>query len=394
MSDGWPEAGDSGHGSRTPTTAADGGADVREQFRPDDHPTDHFLLTTVVGSYPKPKWLNRSEDLVGDEEYDFDEEHLQEAHDDAARLITKEHERAGLDVVCDGEMRRNEMVEYFAHRIDGYEFNGPVKVWGHNYFDKPSVVDEVSYGEQWLVEEFEFTSGVAARPVKVPITGPYTLANWSFNEHYEDEETLAYELADLVNEEIEALVDAGARYIQIDEPALATTPDDHAIVGECLERIVDGVSASGANGGSSGTDGVPADVRLGLHVCYGDYSRIYPEVLDFPVHEFDLELANGDYEQVPVFQDPEFTKDLALGVVDAHTAEVEPVEVIKENIKKGFEIVPPERLTISPDCGLKLLPREIAYGKMENMVRAAREVERELDAGEVDVGFAATPADD
>ncbi|WP_254822295.1 methionine synthase [Haloglomus halophilum] len=383
MSD-WPEVGDDDRDGRdaregTPTTAADGGVDVREQFRPDDHPTDHFLLTTVVGSYPKPKWLNRSEDLVDDEEYDFDEDHLHEAHDDAARLITEEHERAGLDVVCDGEMRRNEMVEYFAHRIDGYEFNGPVKVWGHNYFDKPSVVGEVSYGEQWLVEEFEFTSGVAQRPVKVPITGPYTLANWSFNEHYEDEETLAYELADLVNEEIEALVDAGARYIQIDEPALATTPDDHAIVGECLERIV---------------DDVPADVRLGLHVCYGDYSRIYPEILDFPVHEFDLELANGDYEQVPVFTEPDFTKDLALGVVDAHTAEVEPVEVIKENIKKGFEIVPPERLTISPDCGLKLLPRDIAYGKMENMVQAAREVEQELDDGEVDVGFAAPAADD
>ncbi|WP_254830694.1 methionine synthase [Haloglomus salinum] len=383
MSD-WPEVGDDDRDGRdareaVPATAPDGGVDVREQFRPDDHPTDHFLLTTVVGSYPKPKWLNRSEDLVDDEEYDFDEDHLHEAHDDAARLITEEHERAGLDVVCDGEMRRNEMVEYFAHRIDGYEFNGPVKVWGHNYFDKPSVVDEVAYGEQWLVEEFEFTSGVAQRPVKVPITGPYTLANWSFNEHYEDEETLAYELADLVNEEIEALVDAGARYIQIDEPALATTPDDHAIVGECLERIV---------------DDVPADVRLGLHVCYGDYSRIYPEILEFPVHEFDLELANGDYEQVPVFQDPEFTKDLALGVVDAHTAEVEPVEVIKENIKKGFEIVPPERLTISPDCGLKLLPRDIAYGKMENMVQAAREVEQELDDGEIDVGFAAPAADD
>ena len=317
MTDGWPEVGDGG----TRRTAADGGADVREQFRPDDHSNDHFLLTTVVGSYPKPKWLNRAEELVEDDEYDFGEDHLTEAHDDAARLITREHERAGLDVVVDGEMRRNEMVEYFAHRIDGYEFN----------------------------------------------------------EHYDDEETLAYEVADLVNEEVEALVEAGARYIQIDEPALATTPDDHAIVGECLERIV---------------EDVPADVRLGLHVCYGDYSRIYPEVLDFPVHEFDLELANGEYEQVPVFQDPEFTKDLALGVVDAHTAEVEPVEVIKENIKKGFEIVPPERLTISPDCGLKLLPRDVAYGKTRNMVQAVREVEAELDAGEIDVGFAAAPADD
>ena len=345
---------------------------TREQFRPEDHPTEHFLLTTVVGSYPKPKWLNRAKELHEDDDRDFDDENLEEALDDAARLITHEHERAGLDVVCDGEMRRNEMVEYFADRIPGYEFNGPVKVWGHNYFDKPSVADEVSYDEPWLVDEFEFTAGATTRPVKVPITGPYTLASWSFNEHYDSEAELAYELANLVNEEIERLVEAGCRYIQIDEPALATTPDDHAIVGECLEHIA---------------DGIPEDVRLGLHVCYGDYSRIYPEILDMPVHEYDLELANGDYEQLDVFTADEFTKDLALGVVDVHTTDVESVEQIKENIKKGFEIVPPERLTVSPDCGVKLLPREVAYQKLENMVQAAREVEAELDAGEVDATY-------
>ncbi|PSQ13956.1 methionine synthase [Halobacteriales archaeon QS_8_69_73] len=342
----------------------------RERFRPPDHDNDHFLMTTVVGSYPKPKWLNRAKELAEDGDHDFDDDRLEEAMDDAARLITDEHVRAGLDVVVDGEMRRNEMVEYFADRIDGYGFNGPVKVWGHNYFDKPSVVEEVSYGEEWLVDEYEFTAGIADRPVKVPITGPYTLASWSFNEAYDGDEQLAYELADLVNEEIVRLVDAGAQYIQIDEPALATTPDDHAIVGACLDRIV---------------DDIPEHVRVGLHVCYGDYFRIYPEILEYPVDEFDLELCNGQYEQLDVFTDHEFTADLALGVVDAHTAEVESVEQIKANIRRGFEVVPPERLTVSPDCGLKLLPRDVAYGKMKNMVRAAREVEAELDAGEVDL---------
>jgi 5-methyltetrahydropteroyltriglutamate--homocysteine methyltransferase len=355
-------------------------ADNREQFRPDDHEADHFLLTSVVGSYPKPTWLNRADDLAEDPDASFDADDLEEAHDDACRLITEEHERAGLDTVVDGEMRRNEMVEFFAERIDGYEFNGPVKVWGHNYFDKPSVVEAVEYDEPWLVEEFEFTDDVAERPVKVPITGPYTLANWAFDEHYGDKEALAYDLADLVNEEIEKLVEAGARYIQIDEPALATTPDDHAIVGGCLERIV---------------DGVPDEVRVGLHVCYGDYSRIYPELNEFPVDEVDLELCNGDYEQIEVFADGNFAPDLALGVVDAHTAEVESVETIKENIRQGLKVVPPEKLTISPDCGLKLLPREAAYGKTENLVTAAREVEAELDAGEIDVPVRdAPPADD
>ena len=351
---------------------------TREQFRPDDHEHETFILTTVVGSYPKPKWLHRARELYEDPDSDFEERHWREATDDAARLIANEHERAGIDVIVDGEMRRTEMVEFFAHRIDGYEFNGPVKVWGHNYFDKPSVVSEVEYADTWLVDEYEYTASVADRPVKVPITGPYTLARWSFNEAYDDTEELAYALADLVNEEVEKLVDAGARYVQIDEPALAQHEDDHAIVGGCLERIA---------------DGLPDDVRLGLHVCYGDYSRIYPEILEFPVHEFDLELANGDYEQLDVFKDPDFTKDLALGVTDAHVAEVESVDRIKRNIRKGLEVVPPEQLTVSPDCGLKLLPREVAYGKMKNMVEAAREVEAEIDAGEIDVG-APAPADD
>ena len=351
-------------------------ADNRAQFRPDDHPNDHFLLTTVVGSYPKPKWHDRARDLYEDD--DLGEAAWAEAKDDAARLITEEHERTGLDTVVDGEMRREEMVEFFAARIGGYEFNGPVKVWGHNYFDRPSVVDEVSYEEPWLVDEFEFTSSVATKPVKVPITGPYTLASWSFDEVYGDESALAHDLADLVNEEVEALVDAGARYVQIDEPALATTPDDHALVGECLDRIVSGIDE---------------DVRIGLHVCYGDYSRIYPEVLDYPVDEIDLELCNGDYEQIDVFESPEFTADLALGVVDAHDAEVESVERVERNIRQGLRVVPPERLTVSPDCGLKLLPREAAYEKTANLVEAARNVEADLDAGRIDLDRPVPTAD-
>ena len=345
----------------------------RELLRPEGHANDHFLPTTVVGSYKKPAWLERTREAFESGEVDVDD--WREAKDDAARLITKEHERAGLDAVVDGEMRRNEMVEYFAERIDGYEFNGPVKVWGHNYFDKPSVVGEVSYDEPWLVEEFEFTNEIANRPVKVPITGPYTLARWAFDEHYDDTAQLAYDLAELVNQEIEKLVAAGAEYVQIDEPALAQHVDDHAIVGECLERI---------------TAGIPERVRIGLHVCYGDYSRIYPEINDFPIDEFDVELCNGDYEQVEVFADGDFGPDLALGVVDAHTAEVESVTEIERNIREGFEIVPPEQLTVSPDCGLKLLPREIAFGKMQNMVQAARNVERKLDQGEIEPRAAPT----
>lgn len=340
----------------------------REQFRPVDHANDHFLLTTVVGSHPKPEWLRRSRSLYEDGE--IGEQEWQEALDDAARLIVNEHERADLDVVVDGEMRRTEMVEYFAERISGYEFNGPVKVWGHNYFDKPSVVEAVERTQPWLLDEFTFATDVASSPVKVPITGPYTLASWSFNEYYEDTAALAQALSGLVRAEIDQLIEAGARYIQIDEPALATTPDDHRIVGACLEEIADGLAD---------------DVRVGLHVCYGDYSRIYPELLEYPVDEIDLEQANQGFDQLPVFEDPPFTKDLALGVVDVHDTTVETVDEIKANIRRGLEIVPPDQLTVSPDCGVKLLPRQVAYEKLCHMVQAAREIEAELDAGTIDV---------
>jgi len=367
--------------------AADSPAEAtgRDRFRPPGHDNDHFLMTTVVGSYPKPKWVDRMRDLhesdrteADDPRLYVDDEAWKEATDDAARLITAEHERAGVDVVTDGEMRRNEMIEYFMHRVEGTEFPGRVKVWGHNYFDKPAVVEEIAYDEEWLVSEFEFEQEVATHPVKVPITGPYTLARFSFDEVYDSTEELSLELADLVRQEVENLVDAGANYVQIDEPALAQVPGDHAIVGESLETI---------------TENVPEDVRVSLHVCYGDYSRIYPEVLSFPIDEFDLELANGDFGQIDVFKDPAFTKDFALGVVDAHHAEVESVAEIKANIRTGLEVVPPERLTVSPDCGLKLLPREVAYRKMSNMAQAAREVEEELDAGEIEADAAAAGSD-
>ncbi|MCU4740104.1 methionine synthase [Natronoglomus mannanivorans] len=345
---------------------------TRERFRPPDHPHDHFLLTTTVGSYPKPKWLDRLHDRREGERTAEDEPTPEwtESVTDATRLITAEHERCGLDVVGDGEVRRREMVEHFAHRTDGIEFHGPVKVWGHNCFCKPSVVDPIERSEPWLLEEFEVANEAAERPVKVPITGPYTLARFSFDEVYGDTEALALEYAALVAETVERLVDAGARYVQIDEPALSQVPDDHEIVGACLERIV---------------RDVPDDVRVGLHVCYGDYSRLYPEVLEFPIDEFDVELLNGEYDQLEVFTEPEFTLDFAIGVVDNHDATVESVAEIKENIRQGLRVVPPERLTVSPDCGLKLLPRDVAAEKLENMVRAARELEAELDAGVVDV---------
>ncbi len=314
--------------------------------------------TTVIGSYPKPKWLNKVREL--NEEGKFEEEKMKEAEDDAVRLIVKEQERAGIDVLSDGEMRREEMVEFFAECIPGFEFNGPVRVWGNNYYDKPSVVEELQKPGPMLVEEFKFTKKITDRAIKIPITGPYTLTDWSFNEVYKRDE-LVMKLAEILNEEIKRLVDAGAKYIQLDEPALSTHPEEVDIIEKSTKKVFKGINVE----------------KKFMHVCYGKIGEVYPEILEFNIDQFALEFANNNFKMVEELKKYEFTKELGFGCLDAHVSDVENIEQIKENIEKGLEVVPPERLWVNPDCGVKLLPRNIAYKKLKNMTEATKELRNE-----------------
>jgi len=323
---------------------------------------DKLFPTTVVGSHPKPKWLNEARKM--NEEGEFSDERLKQAEDDAVRVVVDEMERAGIDLLSDGEMRREEMVEYFAGCIPGYEFNGPVRVWGNNYFNKPSVTEELGDPGPMLVEEFGFTQKVTSEghEVKVPITGPYTMTDWSFNEVY-DREELVMRLADIINDEVKRLADAGVEYVQIDEPALTTRPEEADLIEEATARVVDGVDIE----------------QIAFHACYGDLSKIYPQILDFEVDQFTLEFANNDFDYVDVLKEHEFTKDLAFGCFDVHNAEVESVNEIKEALEVGLEVVPPEQLWVIPDCGVKLLPRDATFGKLQNMVKAADELRAEYE---------------
>ncbi|RZN60988.1 methionine synthase [Methanonatronarchaeum sp. AMET6-2] len=322
---------------------------------------DKLFPTTIIGSYPKPKWLNRIKDLHSDGE--VSDKVLKEAEDDASRLIIREHQRAEIEILNDGEMRREEMVEYFAEMIPGYEFHGPVRVWGNNYFNKPSVVEELGDPEPMLVDEFKFTKDVVDEDsyIKIPITSPYTIAEWSFNEVY-NKEDLIYRLAEIINREIKLLEEAGARCIQIDEPALSTRPEDMEIIKEAVSIVTDGVNLD----------------KIIMHACYGDFSTIYPEMLEFDVDQFSLEFANNEYESLDIFSEYDFTKEIGYGCIDVHNKEIESVQQIKNDIKKGFEVFEPEKMWINPDCGVKLLPRETAYKKLSNMSKAAQELRMEM----------------
>lgn len=312
--------------------------------------------TSVIGSYPKPKWLLRT--LANNR---ISAEEKKRAIDDAVRLVLKEQELAGVDIPSDGEMRRVEMTEYFTARIGGFVFKGPVRVWGNNYFNKAAVVDKVYYKGPMLVDEFKFTRENTSKRVKVPITGPYTIADWSFNEYYRDKRELAGELAKIIRQEVLELSEAGADFIQIDEPAMSTHPDEVEWGVEVLNEVVKGIGG----------------VKFGVHICYGDYRSLFPYILDAKVDQFALEFTNRKFRDLDLLKEYSYNKELGLGVIDVHNPRVETVEEVKYGISQALNALPPDKIYVNPDCGLKLLSKDIAFQKLKVMVQGAREMEKE-----------------
>lgn len=335
---------------------------TRDHFRPSSHSNDHFILATVVGSHPPPDWFDALRSTDGG----VAAEHLKEAADDCCRLAIHEYERAGLDVVTDGELRRNGMVEHFTQFIDGYEAgDGTDDDWNAHM---PTVVEELSTRDPWLVDDFQFATSVAKRPVKTTIPGPFTFASFCTPDAYPDVESTVEAFTELVRAEVSRLIDAGARWIQLDEPALGMSPH--------VEIASESVSAIAA--------AVPDDVRLGLHVCSGNYDTLAPAIFDFAVDEVDLEFASDDADDIErVIGGVDLGVDVSVGVVASADKAVESVATIERNIESALEVVPSERLTVTPDCGLKPLPRSAARDKVTNLVEATRAVEARLDAGEL-----------
>lgn len=315
------------------------------------------MKTTVVGSYPKPKWLLRIIKL----NKDVSDAVLEEAYRDAVKAVVKDHEIAGVDIIWDGEMRREEMTSYFAKRIDGFTIYGEVRVWGNNYYPKPAIVDELRYRDELAIRDFLYLKEITDKEIKVPITGAYTIVDWSFNEYYRTKEEAVYALAEVLNKEFKELVKVGATYIQLDEPAIPTHPEEIEIAKNAVEIMVKGVNA-----------------YIGMHMCYGNYRAIFPDILDFKVDQLDFEFANRNFEDLAILKEYGYDKDLGFGCIDVHTRRVESVEEVKKAIHMALEIVEPKQLYVDPDCGLKLLPRDIAFEKLKVMVKATNEVREEL----------------
>jgi len=337
------------------------------------------LVTTVVGSYPQPGWLIDRERLGerlpprvrARELWRVPEPFLQEAQDDATRLAVLDLERAGVDVIGDGEMRRESYSNRFATALDGIDLDHPgvaLDRTGHEN-PVPRVVGPVRRRQPVEVRDVEFLRTLTERPIKITVPGPFTMTQQAQNDHYPDAGSLALAYAEAVNEELLDLKAAGADVVQIDEPYLQARPEqarEYAV--EAIDRALRGIEGDTI-----------------LHTCFG-YAHVvkdrltgYPflaELDDCAATHISLEAAQPNLDPADLGDLP--SKTIMLGVLDLGSSEAETPEVVVERIRKALTVLPPERLAVAPDCGMKYLPRELAFRKLEAMVAGARLAREEL----------------
>jgi 5-methyltetrahydropteroyltriglutamate--homocysteine methyltransferase len=345
----------------------------------DDPVVNGPLLTTVVGSLPQPDWLLDREMLRdrlvarvrAPELWRVAPELLEAAQDDATLLAIRDMERAGLDVITDGEIRRESYSNRFATALDGMDIEHPAEILsrGGRMNKVPRVTGPIRRREPVEVRDLQFLRANTDRMVKITLPGPFTMSQQAVDEHYGDVRALAMDLADAVNAEIRDLFAAGADVVQLDEPWVQSRPDEarkYAI--EVIDRAVAGVGGTTA-----------------LHSCFGyaalvaDRPNGYPilaELNDCAVDQLVIEAAQPDLDLAVLDDLPD--KVIALGVVSLGDERVEPDELIAQRIRDALRHVEPERLQVAPDCGMKYLPRDVAVGKLAAMARAAATVRAEL----------------
>ena len=319
------------------------------------------LLTTTVGSFGKPEYLQKARNARARGK--LSEAELLELERKATTEWIRAQEEIGLDILVDGEMYRGDMVAYFAERLEGYTIGGLVRSYGNRYYHKPIISGKISRPKPMTVEWFRFTQSLTDRPVKGMLTGPYTLLDWSYLESYKTRRDAALALAEVVRQEAEDLQAAGAKYIQIDEPAIHARPEEIAIAIEAMGVVTQNLTAKTVS-----------------HICYGDFAAIYPQVLDLPVDRLSLAMSNYGYRWLDLFERNPYTKELEIGIVDVHKHELESVEEAAAGIRKGLRYVSPEKLLPHPDCGLKTRPPEESIAKCRVVVEAAKLVRKELAA--------------
>ncbi len=313
------------------------------------------LITTAVGSYPKPPYLLEARSKAARNQ--ISRQDLAELEKNATEHWVRVQEELDLDILVDGEMYRGDMATYFAENLEGMGISGLVRSYGNRYYRKPVALGAIRRPAPITVDWWKYSQGLTERPVKGMLTGPYTIADWSFDEHYGSREAFVMALARVIHDEARDLQDAGCRYIQIDEPAASTRPEEMDLVAEGLRVATEGLDA----------------VTI-THICYGDFAAVFDGILRLPVDVLDLEMANSDYHLLQYFEGKETDKILALGVFDVHNHDLEAVEEMSAGIERALNVLPGRQIWVTPDCGLKTRTEEEAVAKLKNMMDATKRV--------------------
>ena len=338
--------------------------------------------TTLVGSYPQPDWLIDRQRLAGRfpprvrarELWRVEEPWLREAQDDATLLAIQAQEAAGLDIVTDGEMRRESYSNRFATALEGVDIDNPGTALDRSGHPNPvpRIVGPVRRRHPVEVDDVRFLRAHTAKPIKMTVPGPFTMSQQAQNDYYPSDEAAAMDYAVAVNEEIRDLFAAGADVVQVDEPYMQARPEKARQFGlRALTRALDGVTGTTA-----------------VHICFGYAAIIHqrpsaysflPELAGCSVRQVSIETAQSGLDCAVLEKLP--GKQILLGCLDLSDPAVETPATVVARVKRALPHVPAENVILAPDCGMKYLPREAAFGKMRAMVAAAKMLRAELGAG-------------
>ncbi len=329
--------------------------------------------TTLVGSYPQPDWLIDRAKLAGRfpprvrarELWRVEERHLAEAQDDATRLAIRAQEDAGLDIITDGEIRRESYSNRFATALDGIDVDNPGTALDRSGHPNPvpRIVGPIRRRHPVVVGDLEFLRAQTRRPVKITVPGPFTMSQQAENDHYPSDEAAAMAYAVAVNEEVRDLFAAGADIVQLDEPYLQARPAKAREYGlRALNRALEGVTGESA-----------------VHLCFGYAAIIHerpsgysflPELAGCTCRQISVETAQSKLDCSVLAELP--GKKIMVGCLELSDPRIESPDEIVARVRRALEFVPAENVVLAPDCGMKYLPRDSAFGKMAAMVEAAR----------------------
>jgi 5-methyltetrahydropteroyltriglutamate--homocysteine methyltransferase len=338
-----------------------------------------LLPTSLVGSYAQPDWLIDRKKLAGrfpprvraKELWRVAPEFLDQAQDDATLIAIRDQERAGLDIVTDGEMRRESYSNRFATALEGVDIDNPGTALDRSGHPNPvpRVTGKVRRKHPVELRDVQFLRANTDRMIKITVPGPFTMSQQAQNDFYKNEQAMVLDYAAAVNAEIKDLFAAGADIVQIDEPYMQARPDKARQIGlNGLKAALDGVTGTTA-----------------IHICFGYAAIIHqrpegysflPELAGTAVQQVSIETAQSKLDCAVLEKLP--GKTIILGTLDLSDMAIEQPETVAARIRRALPHVPAERIVVAPDCGLKYLPREVAYGKMRAMVEGAKIVRAEL----------------